>query len=92
LSARSADLAGPLEEARNRAAELGLSLDWDIPVPYSDLNPVALELEEANPPSGAGRAWLYVEPDGDVLPGQGRKQVLGNILKDPWDLIQNSSS
>jgi organic radical activating enzyme len=87
LSASSVELAAPLEEARNRAAELGLSLDWDIPVPYSAFNPVALELEGTDPPSGAGRAWLYVEPDGDVLPAQGSKKVLGNILKDSWEAI-----
>ena len=61
-----------------------MNLIWDLPVPYSRLNPVALETEAESPPSGAGRAWLYVEPDGDVLPTQGVNQVLGNILRDPW--------
>ena len=36
---------------------------------------------------GAGKGWLYVEPDGDVLPAQGINQVLGNIIRDPWELI-----
>ncbi len=40
-----------------------------------------------NLPTGAGHAWLYIEPDGDVLPAQGINQVLGNILKDPWETI-----
>jgi MoaA/NifB/PqqE/SkfB family radical SAM enzyme len=57
---------------------------WDIPVPYSDQNPIALETVEDNPPQGAGRAWLYVEPDGDVLPAQGVNQVLGNLLRQTW--------
>jgi len=57
-------------------------LVWDLPVPYSANHPIRLEVPEASP--GAGRAWLYVEPDGDVLPSQGVDQVLGNILRDPW--------
>jgi MoaA/NifB/PqqE/SkfB family radical SAM enzyme len=36
---------------------------------------------------GAARSWLYVEPDGDVLPGQGINHVLGNMLTDPWETI-----
>ncbi|RLD11009.1 MAG: hypothetical protein DRI56_01785 [Chloroflexota bacterium] len=79
-----------LEEAQNHTAELGLPLKWDLPVPYSAHNPVALELEEAEKhqlPQGAGKAWLYVEPDGDVLPTQGINQVLGNLLRQPWQEI-----
>ena len=51
------------------------------------MNPVALETQEDTIPSGAGRAWLYLEPDGDVLPSQGVNQVLGNMLRDPWAQI-----
>jgi len=36
---------------------------------------------------GAGTSWLYVEPDGDVLAGQGKEAVLGNFLTDPWSRI-----
>jgi len=44
-------------------------------------------MDDAVPP-GAGKAWLYVEPDGDVLPAQGMAdQVLGNLLKDGWEKI-----
>jgi organic radical activating enzyme len=74
-----------LGEAREKAAELGLDLIWDLPVPYSATNPITLEVEEGIP--GAGRSWLYVEPDGDVLPAQGLNEVLGNMLKDPWAVI-----
>ena len=74
-----------LEQAREKAAALGIDLIWDLPAPYSGTNPIAIELE--NVPQGAGRAWLYVEPDGDVLPAQGVNQILGNILSDPWDQI-----
>lgn len=86
LSANDASLGEALQAARQSAAHAGLSLVWDLPVPYSAMHPVALEIgEEA--PSGAGKAWLYVEPDGDVLPAQGINQVLGNFLRDPWDQI-----
>jgi MoaA/NifB/PqqE/SkfB family radical SAM enzyme len=70
-----------LETLRDLIADYNFTLVWDLPVPYSSSNPVALETAEDEVPSGAGRAWLYVEPDGDVLPSQGMPgQVLGNIL------------
>jgi len=77
-----------LEMALDKAASLGMELAFDLPVPYSAGNPVALETEADQVPPGAGRAWLYVEPDGDILPAQGMSdQVLGNLLRDPWDAI-----
>lgn len=70
------------------ASSLGLELKYDLPVPYSADNPVARETAADSIPDGAGRAWLYVEPDGDVIPAQGMAAaVLGNILRDPWDAI-----
>jgi hypothetical protein len=87
LSSADTSLHARLTELRNQAAELGLSLMWDLPVPYSAFNPVTLETQEDAPPQGAGRAWLYVEPDGDVLPAQGTPRLLGNLLNDPWELI-----
>lgn len=92
LSATSASLDPELESAREQVAELEIDLVWDIPVPYSSHNPVAVELEaeEENIPEGAGRAWLYVEPDGDILPAQGINKVLGNILTDTWEQILSS--
>ncbi len=76
-----------LIQARNQAASSGLTLVWDLPVPYSEFNPVAIETKVDNPPPGAGHAWLYIEPDGDVLPAQGVTQILGNILTDPWEKL-----
>jgi MoaA/NifB/PqqE/SkfB family radical SAM enzyme len=61
------------------------TLRFDLPVPYSASNPVALETQEDHIPEGAGKAWLYVEPDGDLLPAQGMAdRVLGNLLRDNW--------
>jgi hypothetical protein len=87
LSASDPALHGSLIEFRNQAASLGLSLVWDLPVPYSVFNPVTLETQLDNLPAGAGHTWLYIEPDGDVLPAQGINQVLGNMLRDPWSTL-----
>ena len=88
LSASRPDLKETLQRAREEAANLGMTLVLDLPVPYSSFHPVALEQEMGEPqPQGAGRAWLYVEPDGDVLPAQGVQKPLGNLLMDPWETI-----
>lgn len=91
LSEADLDLTSELQDLRDFAAVLQLDLVWDMPVPYSENNPVTLELEKPDDqeaPEGAGKAWLYVEPDGDVLPAQGfYDQILGNILNDPWEKI-----
>ena len=91
LSTPDEDLEIKLQDLRDFAAMKGLDLVWDLPVPYSRNNPVALELEGQGydeAPEGAGKAWLYVEPDGDVLPAQGLyDQVLGNMLSDSWEEI-----
>jgi pyruvate-formate lyase-activating enzyme len=88
-------LQDDLHKNRERVADLGMELVWNLPVPYSRYNPVSLEVQEENGAQGAGKAWLYVEPDGDVLPAQGIKTaggqpaVLGNFLTDPWEKIWN---
>jgi len=88
LSASSAELKPALLAAREQVAAHDLNLVWDLPVPYSDMNPVSVELESTEEaPVGAGKAWLYVEPDGDVLPGQGINRPLGNLLEEDWDAI-----
>jgi MoaA/NifB/PqqE/SkfB family radical SAM enzyme len=87
ISETDASLTDKLEEARQLAAELDLALVWDLPVPYTQLNPVALEIEPEEKSEGAANAWMYVEPDGDVLPAQGINQPLGNILSEPWEKI-----
>jgi MoaA/NifB/PqqE/SkfB family radical SAM enzyme len=87
LSATDSHLNETLQMVGDQAAELGLPLTWDLPVPYSTRNPVALETEDDEVPQGAGRAWLYIEPDGDVLPAQGVNQILGNLFRDDWEQI-----
>ncbi|UCF28003.1 MAG: radical SAM protein [Chloroflexota bacterium] len=87
LSASSEELVDALVSARELAANLDLSLVWDTPVPYSSKNPFALEFKGRERPPGAGHAWLYVEPDGDVLPDQDINIVLGNFLEDSWENI-----
>jgi organic radical activating enzyme len=87
LSASDQALGEALQAARKLAAELNLALVWDLPVPYSTMHPVALETAGDHPLEGAGRAWLYIEPDGDVLPAQGVNHLLGNLLVDPWEAI-----
>jgi len=88
LSASSPELDDLLQTTAEEATQYGLSLVWDVPVPYSVHNPITLETAEDELPQGAGRAWLYVEPDGDVLPAQGVNQVLGNLLRDDWEAIK----
>jgi hypothetical protein len=88
LSASEESLHATLQAMHQRVTNLGMTLRWDLPVPYSAENPVAHATIEDQVPSGAGKAWLYIEPDGDVLPAQGMAdQILGNVLRDPWEKI-----
>ena len=88
LSTSDHNLLDELLQLQGKASELNFTQRRDLPVPYSESNPVAMETEDDKIPSGAGKAWLYIEPDGDVLPAQGAaKNVLGNILRNPWEEI-----
>jgi len=88
LSAPTPVNESSLAAASRLVAEKGLRLIYDLPVPYTELNPVNFELEEDQTAiKGAARSWLYVEPDGDVLPGQGYLVKLGNLLTDSWMTI-----
>ncbi|MFC2064470.1 PqqD family peptide modification chaperone [Chloroflexota bacterium] len=88
LSTSDPELQVSMETLKEQASELGMTLRWDLPVPYSKHNPMAFETVEDEIPDGAGKTWLYVEPDGDVLPGQGlADQILGNFLTDPFEAI-----
>jgi organic radical activating enzyme len=87
LSSNNPEMKEQIEAARNLVAAQNLELIWNLPVPYSALHPVALETAHWETIPGSGRDWLYLEPDGDVLPTQGLNQVLGNFLHDPWENI-----
>lgn len=88
LSVSDPALHEPLSHLRDHAADINLRIVSDLPVPYSEAHPVALETAEDAEPGGAGKVWLYLEPDGDVLPAQGQaEKILGNILKDKWNKI-----
>ncbi len=88
LTSSDASLRETYDALRDKAAALSLTLKFDLPVPYSLSNPVVYEAQENTIPGGAGKAWLYVEPDGDVLPSQGNSgKVLGNLLWDEWKQI-----
>ncbi len=88
LSASENDLLEELLKLQETANSLRLAIRWDLPVPYSLSHPVAIETVDDKVPAGAGKTWLYVEPDGDVLPAQGQAdKVLGNFLKDEWKNI-----
>ncbi len=88
LSTSDSDLLDELLELQGAASSLRLTIRWDLPVPYSASHPVAIETQDDDVPAGAGKTWMYVEPDGDVLPAQGEAdKVLGNFLKDDWESI-----
>ena len=87
LSITDETLSENLSQLTDYAASMHLSLVWDLPVPYSRLNPVSLEVRSTRHVEAAGRAWLYIEPDGDVLAAQGSDYRLGNLLSDPWEKI-----
>ncbi len=87
LSSKNPELETKLQALRDQVAVLQMELVWNLPVPYSSQNPISLEVTRAGVLEGAGRAWLYIEPDGDVLPSQGVNEVMGNFLSDPWEKI-----
>jgi MoaA/NifB/PqqE/SkfB family radical SAM enzyme len=76
-----------VKDLASMAAASGIKLVWDVPVPYSSFNPFQLEREDKHLTDGAGKGWLYVEPDGDVLPAQGIASVMGNLLTDEWAAV-----
>lgn len=92
IGVKNLSLSSPEEEnlpymlmASQRAVERGFSIVYELPVPYSEFNPVSLELKaDKNQLEGAARSWIYIEPDGDVLPAQGILHPLGNLVKESW--------
>ncbi|HEU0291664.1 MAG TPA: radical SAM protein [Anaerolineales bacterium] len=88
ISTADMSLKTEMEELAKKVTDLQFTLKFDLPVPYSEENPIAFETVQDETPTGAGKAWLYVEPDGDVLPAQGMAaHVSGNLLKEDWEKI-----
>lgn len=83
------ELAPVLVRLRQRAEQLGMRLLWYTPTPYCRLSPVALELGPRR--CNAAEYSVCIEPTGDVLPCQSYYVPAGNILRDPWQRIWNSS-
>ena len=92
LSASAPEQLPLLPRARQLAAERQLRLVWDLPVPYSSANPVAMEIAggQAGQPAQPRGAWVYIEPDGDALAAQGQSDVLGSLLTEEWQTIWKS--
>jgi len=81
-------LQGTLASLRDQVAALQMELVWNLPVPYSSINPIALEVAGGDLNQDAGRDWLYVEPDGDVLPLSRYESGCWVISwTDPWEKI-----
>lgn len=86
-AARPEDLQDLPAWASELQAE-GFSMAPDFPLPFSNRHPAnASDKLSARALAGAGRCWLYVEPDGDVLPDQAIQKDLGNLLNEPWESI-----
>ena len=91
ISTEDAEIKNKMPDIQQTIANKDIDLLWDLPVPYSSFNPVSLELEASGEiVKGAGKAWVYIEPDGDVLEAQGMPEVLGNILENTWQDILKS--
>lgn len=92
ISTNAEDSLPLLAPAQNIISAKGFSLVWDLPVPYSTNNPIRFEMANSSEKlEGAGKSWLYIEPDGDVLPGQGIQKVLGNALTDSFSAIWDAA-
>jgi len=88
LSMDDSGLAKVLKEAQELIQLKGIRFVWDLPVPCAVNHPISVDISEHSEYiSGAGKAWLYVEPDGDVLPERGSSKLLGNFLNDDWEVI-----
>lgn len=87
LTASQPDLASHLLRTRDTSASLDLTLIWNMPVPHAELNPFNLEMNDEENDFGEKRAFLFVEPDGRARLTFGDGRILGNLLRDPWEVI-----
>jgi len=78
------DLVLPLKE---RANEHGMRFVWYSPVPLCLFNPVAHGLGSQS--CSAADGLLSIAPDGSVLPCSSFEQGVGNLLREPFDVVWN---
>jgi radical SAM protein with 4Fe4S-binding SPASM domain len=78
-----------LPEIRDKASQIGLKFLWYTPTQYCRFNPVELGLGVKA--CTAANINMCVGPNGDVYPCQSYFESLGNILKNEWSQIWNSS-
>ncbi|MBI5507584.1 MAG: radical SAM protein [Deltaproteobacteria bacterium] len=83
-----ADLNRFLAKALATAKEVGVRLHWLSSPCHKDFDPTLLGLRATQ--CSAAQYELNIEPDGSVTPCQSwLKDVVGNILADPWEAIWN---
>jgi radical SAM protein with 4Fe4S-binding SPASM domain len=72
---------------KERAEEHGMRLVWYSPVPLCLFNPIAHGLGSQS--CSAADGLLSIAPDGSVLPCSSFEQGVGNLLREPFDLVWN---
>ena len=102
LSTNDITLQKVLKEAEDLVFYLGIELTSDMPVPFSELNPISLSSAEdfSTVEQEFGKKIvknekssllaLYIEPDGDVTKSQIDEKVFGNFLTDEFETIWKS--
>jgi len=83
------EMTALLTAVRDRADELDMQFLWYTVTDYCRFSPVALELAPKR--CNAAEYSMCIEPNGDVLPCQSYYATAGNLLKNSWDDIWNSS-
>jgi radical SAM protein with 4Fe4S-binding SPASM domain len=83
------ELVSIVTRIRDTARRLGMKFIWYTPTQYSNLDPVALDLGPKT--CTAAKYNMCIEPNGDVIPCQSWYEPLGNILRDQWKSIWNST-
>jgi radical SAM protein with 4Fe4S-binding SPASM domain len=80
------ELKVTLTKALDAAAKAGIKLEWYSPTCYKQFNP--MEFGFGAKACSAAQYNMTIQPDGSVIPCQSWfKEVLGNILTDPWASI-----
>ena len=79
-----------VEPARNAARKLGVEFMWYSPTPMCIFNPLAEGL--GNKSCAACDGLLSIAPNGDVLPCSSYSQPVGNLLRQPFEEVWNSTT